>query len=172
MKCRLATKNNLPELKYMFDAIVRNMHDNGITIWNEFYPYEEFENDIDNENLYLLTDNNKIVATFVLCGVSSEYGCFQWSEKTSKVLYLKRIGVNINYLRQGVGSLIIKCAIDIAKIKNIEYLRLTVADSNQPAINLYKKQEFKQVFGTYKEHIEERDLTLIEYGFELKINKV
>ena len=54
MKTVLAKQEDLLEIKNIFHKIVNNMISNGITIWNEYYPIEVFEEDIRNNNLYLL----------------------------------------------------------------------------------------------------------------------
>jgi len=55
MELRTAIKKDLPALEVMFKKIVENMHKNGVTIWNDSYPYEEFAGDLENNNLYLMT---------------------------------------------------------------------------------------------------------------------
>ena len=73
----------------------------------------------------------------------------------------------MKYLRQGIAGLMLKNAMELAKLKNAKYLRLFVVDINKPAINLYIKNGFKQVDGIYEEKIE--DFVLYEYGFEIEI---
>lgn len=169
MECRLANKTDLPQLKTMFEDVVKNMHSQGITIWNEYYPYEEFEYDIDDKQLYLLMDNNVIVAAFVLYKYNNNLSCFNWQDVDADAMLLNRLGVNVNYLRRGIASKVLEEAKKISRKHNAEYIRLTVVDSNIPAINLYKKFGFVQVEGIYEEKISERNITLYEYGFELKI---
>ena len=60
METRLAVVKDLPKLKTMFDKIVKVMEANNVFIWNEDYPYEEFENDIQTKNLYVSIDDSKI----------------------------------------------------------------------------------------------------------------
>lgn len=82
-----------------------------------------------------------------------------------KALYIDRLGVNVDYFRQGIGSLAFKKAITLVKKKGTEYLRLFVVDINHPAINLYIKNGFKRVQGIYDEVIDD-ELTLHEFGLE------
>ena len=166
MKFRLARKEDLPELKIMYKDIVNNMYENGINIWNDYYPYEEFSNDIDNNNLYVLVDNNEIVCAFALFCSDNDYG-IDWSDKSSKVLYFGRIGVNIKYLRKGIGSIALNKAMDIARDRGYEYLRLMVVDCNRGAIEFYLKNGFNKVDGYYIEDIGDSKLT--EYGFEIQL---
>ena len=165
-----AEKSDLQQLKVVFDNIVKNMHNNGVNIWNEYYPYEEFEYDIEANNLYLIKDGETIVATFGVYDSISGIDSFKWSCQDSDALYLGRVGVNINYLKMGIGSKIIEYAKIIAKNKGAKFLRLTVVDINKPAINLYLKNKFLKVEGVYKEVIEETNTTLYEYGFEICVD--
>jgi ribosomal protein S18 acetylase RimI-like enzyme len=167
MICRLATKNDLDELKVMIKKVVQKMYENDIKIWNDYYPFEEFAYDIEEESLYLLIENKKIAGTFVMTKSNQISTYFKWKNPNSPALYLTRIAVNVDFLRQGMGGLIIQNAKEIAKSKNIPYLRLSVIDINKPAINLYKKQGFMQVDGVYIEIIPERNCSFVEYGFEL-----
>ena len=170
MNLRLATQKDLPLLKNIFDKIVDNLNKNKINIyWSEWYPYEEFEIDISNNNLYVLEKDNNIVAAFGLYDNSAGQECFSWQDSQAKAKYLARVGVNVDYLRQGVASRIIDYAKDIVKKQGVEYLRLQVVNVNIPAINLYKKQGFVQVAGKYQEYLDWNGETITEYGFELKI---
>lgn len=169
MNFRLAVKGDLPKLKAMFIDIVKNMDINNIHIWNEYYPYEEFENDIQNKNLYLITDKNNIIATIGLFDTFDVEDCFEWNDKNAKVLYVSRLGVNVNYLRQGIGNLALQNAIKIAKDRNYKYLRLLVADINKPAINLYTKNGFCKVNGIRNEYSEILKKTISELGLEIEL---
>ena len=169
MNIRLANKQDLSALEQMFNRIVAEMHKNGVNIWNEYYPFEEFENDIEKSRLYLLVDENNICAAFVLFDDIAGAECFKWENNNAKPIYIGRLGVNVDYLRQGVGSRVIQEAIKLSKQMQGEYLRLTVVKENIPAIKLYLKNGFKQVEGVYNECIDDLGTTLQEFGFELKI---
>ena len=49
MNLRLAEKNDLPQLKTMYEKIIDNMNKANIQIWNEIYPCEFFQDDIQNK---------------------------------------------------------------------------------------------------------------------------
>ncbi|NFT91162.1 GNAT family N-acetyltransferase [Clostridium botulinum] len=169
MDLRLANINDLSKLKVVYGNIIDNMNKNNIEIWDEIYPCEFFLNDIEKNSLYVLTDGDDIVAAFALCESNDGENNLKWKNAKEKALYIDRLGVNVNYLRQGIGGIIIKNAIEIAKGKNAKYLRLFVVDINKPAINLYLKNGFKQVDGIYEERIDD-NIILREYGFEKEVN--
>lgn len=169
MKVRLANKQDLPILEQMFNRIVAEMNKNNIYIWNEYYPFEEFENDIEQSRLYLLVDDSNICAAFALFDSITGAECFKWVSDNTKAIYIGRLGVNVDYLRKGIGTRVIDEAITLAKQRRGEYLRLTVVKENIPAINLYLKNGFNQVDGVYNEYSESLGKTIKEIGFELKL---
>lgn len=168
MEIRLAKKSDLPQIKSMFRKLIEYMNQNNIAIWDEIYPCEFFENDIENNELYLLTDKNDIAAVFVLCESNGGAAHLEWKNRTGKVLYIDRLGVNVNYLRQGVGGNALRSAMELAKQKDASCLRLFVVDRNEPAIRLYVKSGFQRAGGIYEEKIDE-GFVLCEYGFEIAI---
>ena len=168
MNTRLATFDDLPLLKNIYKDIVRVMESNGVYIWNEFYPYEEFKNDINNKCLYVVEDEESIISAFGL--FKNVSGCENFKWKSSKnAIYLGRFGVNIKYQNQGLGEYSINEAKTLAKKLGYDSLRLQVVKQNIPAISFYKKIGLTQVEGINVEEIEETGVKLIEYGFEIKV---
>lgn len=168
MNVRLALMQDLGQLKEMYRQIVKNMHENGIQIWDDSYPCEFFEEDIKNNRCYILCEKNEIMAAFVLNSINDGEKEVEWKEKYAKVFYVDRLGVNIKYLKQGIGSLTLTYAKKIAKTLGAEYLRLFVVDQNVPAIALYTKNNFVKAEGIYNETFDD-GFVLHEYGYEVKL---
>lgn len=165
---RLAAKEDLPELKDMYTKIINNMNSVGIEIWDDIYPCEFFADDIAHGTLYLLSKESLILGAFVLCESNVGESHIKWEKENAKAMYLDRLGVNIDFERQGIATQLLNYADEIAKEKMAEYLRLFVIDINTPAINLYKKNGFLKADGVYVEVIDET-LSFSEYGFEKKL---
>lgn len=168
MNLRLAIMDDLPKIKMMYQRITENMNKNNIQIWDNIYPCEFLDEDIKHGQLYVIENNHDIVASFALCPSHLGENYVQWTGHHDKVLYIDRLGVNVDYLRQGIGSLAIKKALFLARQNDIQYIRLFVVDINQPAIQLYLKNGFKRVEGIYDEVIDD-GFVLHEYGFEMKV---
>ncbi|WP_271809969.1 GNAT family N-acetyltransferase [Clostridium beijerinckii] len=169
MNLRLAKLNDLPKLKAMYGNIIDDMDRNNIPIWDGIYPCEFFGKDIENNRLYLLVEkDDNIVGSFALCKSNAGESFVKWGNPNSKALYIERFGVNVDYSRQGIGSIMLKHAITLTKQMNVKYLRLFVVNINKSAINLYLKNGFKQVNGIYEEIID-ANLTFHEYGFEIDV---
>ncbi len=167
MNLRMANIDDLTQLKYVYKKIIYNMNKDNINIWDEIYPCEFFYDDIVNNRLYILEENNEIISAFALCNSNSGAEYVKWENKYDKALYIDRLGVNVNYSRKGIGSIVLNKAITLARDKGAKYLRLFVVDINKPAINLYIKNGFKRVDGIYDEIIDD-DLVLHEFGFEIE----
>lgn len=165
MEFRLAVIQDLPHLKAVYQDIIQNMNDNDIQIWDDIYPCEFFDEDIRHHRLYVLLRGDVILSSFVLCDASPGENSVEWKNNHGKALYLDRFGVNVNYLRMGIGSLMLEKAKELARNFGAAYLRLFVVDRNTPAIRLYAKNGFTKANGIYDEVIDE-DLVLHEYGFE------
>lgn len=168
MDFRLAVMDDLSQIKIVYKEIIKIMDDNQIQIWDDIYPCNFFEEDIKNNRLYILLNNNEVVSAFVLCDNNEGEKSVEWKCDCGKVLYLDRLGVNVNYSRKGIGSLMLIKAKEIAKKLGAEYLRLFVVDINEPAIGLYIKNGFTRVPGIYEEVIDD-DLVLYEYGYEVEL---
>lgn len=167
MNFRLADMDDLPQLKAIYEKIINKMNKDNIQIWDEIYPCEFFGDDIENNRLYVLVETNEIVSAFALCDSNAGAEYVKWENKHDKALYIDRLGVNVNYIKKGIGSIMLHKAIALAREKGAHYLRLFVVDINEPAINLYIKNGFVRVPGIFDEKID-GDLVLHEFGFEIK----
>ncbi len=165
---RLASLQDLPQLKAVYKKIVKNMADNKIQMWDEVYPFEHFEEDIEHKRLYLLAENGEIIAAFAICSSSAEGNSIKWANSTANAVYLNRFGVNVKYLRKGVGRFMLEKAKEVAKSMGAIYLRLLVGKTNVPANNLYIKSGFKKAEGTYVERVDD-NFVLNCSGYEIKL---
>ena len=168
MDFRLAAMKDLSQLKVMYRKIVKNMDEHGIQIWDDVYPCEFLAEDIEKQQLYVLVDNEKIVSAFSLCDTNAGAKAVQWKEPDAKALYIDRLGVDIQYSRKGIGSLMLAKAKEIAKAAGAEYIRFFVVDINEPAIRLYIKTGFLKAIGIYDEMFDD-GFVLHEYGYEAKL---
>lgn len=169
MKFRRAWSEDLPQLKIMFDKIVANMRRNGLNFWNETYPYEEFANDIKRGHLYLVVDEDVIVATLCFDNDIEEPGSLEWEAPNARAVYLNRVGINVNYLNKNVGVLILKYTKLYAMDSGKDYMRLVTAKENAAAINFCKENGFVEVPGERTFSSDTLGQAVVEIGLEYKI---
>lgn len=99
--------------------------------WNkENCLYELNENPFSNG--WILKDENQIVGY-----------AFLW--ETFEMAQLARIGIDKSLRNKGYGSEMMKNLVQRAKDAACEFMTLEVRQSNEAALNLYKKYDFIQV---------------------------
>lgn len=162
---RRAVMQDLPQVKAVYENIVRHMLHRGLSIWDEWYPCMVFEEDIRRRRLYLLLDENGIAAAFALSDTNAGADAVGWRHTGRKALYLERLGVCVGRLGQGLGSRMLGKAKETARLSGAGTLRLFVAESNAPAIRLYEKNGFTKAAGVYEEAID-GGAVLRETGWE------
>lgn len=147
LKIRKAKKEDLSTLKIIALKIVKNMHTNGLQLWNDYYPAEEFESLIEQRKLYVCDEDNNIVSFFALFDEEESSSNFQWKYRKSK--FLEMFAVNIDYLHKKYAQRILFDLIQELRVNGYDSLKLIVYDQNIAAISLYKKVGFNIVPGNY-----------------------
>ncbi len=72
-------------------------------------------------------------------------GCVAVRKKENGIAELKRMFIKDNYRNEGIGSLLLQKALDIATELHYKKIRLDTLDTMTPAINLYKKFGFYEI---------------------------
>ena len=163
MDIKLASEQDLPEIKSFFDEVIADMQQKAITIWDDVYPYIAFPEDVAKKRLYLVREDDTLLSVFALCEWSDGQDKVEWEDNLAKPLYLYRFATNVKYLRKGIGQRVVKKALEISKNLGAEYLRLFVVDANTPAVELYKKMNFSLAKGMFHAEMGEA-LVLDEYN--------
>ena len=89
MEFRLARLEDLKQLKIIYKEIIKNMNKNNIQIWDDIYPCEFFEDDINNKRLYVIANDEEIISAFALCDNNAGEAYVEWSEKSAKAMYIE-----------------------------------------------------------------------------------
>lgn len=147
LKIRKAKKEELDILKTIALKIVKNMNINGLQLWNDYYPAEEFKKLIEQEKLYICEENNNIVSFFALVDDDESSSNFKWKYDNSK--FLEMFAVNVDYLHKKYAQRILYDLFEILKLDGYDSIKLIVYDQNIAAISLYNKVGFKAVTGNY-----------------------
>ena len=130
-----------------------------------FYAFTGFEDDIKKGEFYMLTDNDTLISAFSLNMQHPGEGAVTWIPGCSRAAYFGKFGVNIDYGRKGIGTMMLERAKETARSLGADRLRLFVIDYNTPAVALYEKSGFRRAEGAFFDVIDE-ELTLRELGYE------
>ena len=168
MQFRLAEKQDLIEIIKMYKEVVKNMNANGLQIWDESYPFAFFESDIQNKQFYVLEEDNKIISAVAMCDKHIGENVGKWENVNAKAFYLSRFAVDPDYLKQGIGSLMVSKVKEVAKELGAQYLRLFVVIINKRATQFYEKNGFRKVEGILDTFLDDGSI-LHEFGYEMEI---
>lgn len=152
-------KGNIKDIALIMDLIKDNIIDmetRGIYQWNEHYPTQFiFENDINNETLYLIKNENDCLGIIVFDEQQSpEYKEIDWLTKGEKVLVIHRLAVNPKHQKQGIARLLLDFAENIAIKEEYTSTRLDAYSGNLRALKLYENRGYKktgQLFFPFRE---------------------
>lgn len=100
------------------------------TPWSENALREELEN---------------FHARFLVAVCDGEVSGYIGAHNILGEVYITNVAVSEKHRRKGMGEKLINSLISLCESENAEFITLEVRESNKPAINLYKKMNFKDV---------------------------
>ena len=168
IRIRRAAFSDLPAAKEMYAALVARMDQEGWGVWDETYPRDFVEKDIERDQFYLLLEGDRLVGAFALPAHDNGEGDVPWQEPSAPARYLYRFGIAVEYRGKGLGKQALGKIEALCGALGARYLRLYVAYENQPAMGLYRKAGFVQRPGEFGEMLED-GTRLYEYAFEKEV---
>ena len=155
MEFRLATIEDLDEIKEMYREIIRETERLGRPIWGSDYPVDFLHVDVESNRMFILVDGNEIVAAVALCDAIWDDSMVDYEDPEAKAKYIERLAVRPSRWREGLSRTIMEKAEETARNMGAEYLRLYVIESNKPASSLYRKIGFHQIGAEYAIPVDE-----------------
>ncbi|MDO4466853.1 MAG: GNAT family N-acetyltransferase [Bacillota bacterium] len=134
-------KGNLEDLSPIMDLVQRaieKMKSQGIEQWDALYPIQEdFEADIQNEQLYVVEIDSRIGCIYTLNKEMDEaYELVNWNDESYVVIH--RLCVHPDFQHKGLAKMVMKHIMESTNSS----IRLDVFSQNQAAMNLYKHLGF------------------------------
>lgn len=146
MNIRLANKNDIEDINNLFKKVVKDMKTKKIEMWNYYYPFCEFEKDINSNTMYIIQENNKIIGAFALNDFeSSDFNSIEWMINNEKWTSINRFAISPEMQGKGYAKKSMKVIEEITKKNGYKVIRLTVWEKNEIAIQLYETYGFKKV---------------------------
>ena len=165
---RRAEPSDLPAVKEMYAALVARMDREGWSVWDETYPRDFVGKDVEQGQLYLLLEGDRLAGAFALPSHDNGEGDVPWEEPSAPARYLYRFGIAVEYRGKGLGKLALERIGELSRRLGARYLRLYVAYENEPALALYQKAGFVQLPGEFGEFLLD-GTRLFEYAFEKRL---
>ena len=142
MQYRLGISDDLPEICNMIAAARQLMSEQGIEQWDDRYPvFEDFEDDISKETLYVASKGKEIAAIYVISEeCDEEYLKCDWENKRPCIIH--RFCVSPSLQNNGIGNAVLN-HIETQLIEaGYDSVRLDVFTENPYALRLYEKNGY------------------------------
>lgn len=117
--------------------VMRIAEDCGLSYWSE----ADYRAELEREGSYTFqaeATSEQAITGFIIVRLITIQ-----DEQYASTLEILNIAVKENYRKTGVGTLLIRSAIQVAREHSPASIRLEVRVSNQAAIEFYKKHGFK-----------------------------
>lgn len=124
------------------------LRDSGIDQWTEDYPSEAIlQQDVANEDLYVLEMNAEIVGMIVLNEMQDpEYSAINWlTSKEDKNLVVHRLAVNPNHQGNGFARILMDFAEELGRINNYKSIRLDTFSQNIRNQKFYENRGYQRL---------------------------
>lgn len=142
---RLATNNDLTSIMQIVKDIQEEMKNENNPQWNaeDDYPnIDKFSSDIYKKELYVYEDN-QIIKGFMTISMENDYqDLLKTSDKKAYILH--HLAVKSNYRKEGIATMFLNFAEDLARTNNIEVLKADTEEHNVKMNNLFLKLGFKE----------------------------
>ena len=113
-------------------------------LWDDSYPtITEIQQDLETKNLYVITDDSKIVGAISVVPENELDGFDCWTHKDGKEI--ARVVVDKAYQGQGIALKMVQSIEAILRRQRCKAIHLSVAKSNIPAYKTYLKAGFTVV---------------------------
>ncbi|ORX81358.1 acetyltransferase [Anaeromyces robustus] len=126
------------------DAIVE-MEKHNIYQWDEIYPTRnDFEEDIKNNNLYVVYDEDRLIAFYVISKEYDEqYNNAKWKYDDESAYILHRFCVSPKMQNKGIGKIVLKHIEKQIKDMGYHSIRLDTFTQNPFAQRLYRHNGYE-----------------------------
>ncbi|WP_046754991.1 GNAT family N-acetyltransferase [Kordia jejudonensis] len=151
LQIRNATIADIDALLHITKACAKHMISKKIFQWNENYPNREaFKDDIARNELYVLTNTDKIVGCMVISSVmDEEYKTITWDSPDDKNLYIHRLAVHPEYQGKGYAQHLMDFAESFAIENNYRSIRLDTFSKNTRNQKFYELRGYKKLANVY-----------------------
>ncbi len=137
-------ESNIEEINEIIIGLRGKVAENERNMWDSTYPKEEnFQEDIDKGNLYILKEENEIVGFYTI-SEELEYDDDMFEEKDSYVV-IHRFAVKYEKMKQGYGTKMLNEVYGYCKTRGIKSIRLDTFSKNISSNKFYLKNGFMYV---------------------------
>jgi predicted N-acetyltransferase YhbS len=135
MTAKLATLDEIDEVLSMIRDLSWWLKTKGIHQWSDSFPREVLEKEVSHDELYVLHDGGKVIASVAL---STEEGEL-WDQEDENAVYLHRLTVLRSRAGEKLGEAMMTWAENETRSRGAKKLRL-VCDTSNPFLPSYYRR--------------------------------
>ncbi len=145
MNYRPGTLQDLDSICSLIKDAIAEMEKHGIYPWDDVYPARsDFEEDIKNETLYVVYEQDELVAFYVISGECDEqYGNATWKFDADSAYILHRFCVSPKMQNKGIGKAVLRHIEEQIKDMGYKSVRLDTFTENPFAQKLYRHNGYE-----------------------------
>ena len=145
MEYRLGRLEDIDKITNLISDAIKEMELNGIHQWDEIYPTkEDFLDDISKSNLYVVMDEEKLAAIYVISSESDDaYTKVNWQYPNETAYILHRFCVSPHYQNKGLGKQLLMHIETQIREMGYQSIRLDVFTENPYAQKLYRHNGYE-----------------------------
>lgn len=116
--------------------------------WSDWYTKEKVEEKFEDWDVYLAYRNSEVVGTISVSekkvGYYLQESIEMFKEPEARALYVSMLAVKPEFQGQGVASDLLKLAEEVARGKEIEYVRFDCREEYMELVNFYLKRGYEK----------------------------
>lgn len=150
LQIRLAKNTETKQIVHLLKGVAAWLKSEEIDQWSYLLSGgedDEIERAILNKETYVAEYDKKLLGTFTISSVQSEWDVDIWGERQDSSLYLHRLAVSTDYKGDGLGSEMIRWMEETFADQYI-YLRLDCVSNNPKLNQFYQTCGYKLVGST------------------------
>ena len=151
MNIRRANTEDIDAILSITGACAADMISKGILQWSEKYPnIKAFENDLENNWLYVVVENNKTIGSITITPKMDEvYRSVKWLTVTSNNLYIHRLAIDPIMQSKGYAQQLMSFAENYGRKNNYESIRLDTFSKNTRNQRFYEQRGYVRLENVY-----------------------
>tara|TARA_R100001369_G_scaffold91913_6_gene134695 strand:+ start:1661 stop:2161 length:501 start_codon:yes stop_codon:yes gene_type:complete len=148
---RKANVSDIDKIITITRACAAKMIAQNIFQWNEHYPtHEAFKNDIERNELYVLTFSEEIIGSIVISTLKDEeYDDVNWLTEDANNYYIHRLAIHPEHQRKGYAKKLMDFAETIAREKSATSIRLDTFSQNHRNQKFYEARGYQKLESIY-----------------------
>jgi len=134
-----ATRADLPEVLQVLNEAAAWLHSRGLDQWPDGFGPERIGPMVDRREVWIARDGGRAVGTMTISG-EADPDFWTAAESSQSAVYVSKLAITRDEAGSGLGSLLLRWAVDYAARIGCEWVRLDAWRTNEGLHAYYQRQ--------------------------------